>query len=432
MRRFSLCLRCTCAISACIASMLIPIAAWAGLVLTIDTPKLDYLLDECIYITVTMKNTGSQSAEVVNLLTPDMGIVSFEITPPGDGSRLYNSCGKATLDISSIAKSVVRLAPGDKYSASVDLSHEPGDKNPRRLTPLLSRSGQYLIRATYATHKDWGVDPLIIGSNELRIVVSEPQGADRATYDLLHCSPSSKVYGPWSLAGQQTTCFTELLTRFPQSRYAVYARFYLACWYNLVSGEVYERGTPEMREASKAAAVLFSSVAKATGETPLGVLGMMCAGRNYAKAGDLDLGRSLLEKAFCSPVATDEDRIQALSWLHLLESGYWQTGHSVNADTRQSLSLRRFAKALGFSVDWDPATKEATVSGYRFRSTFRPQVGTMSIDGANWSKVAASLVDAQICVSPSVVATLMVERWGEGVANTLSSLLAKAPETRKD
>lgn len=154
---------------------------------------------------------------------------------------------------------------------------------------------------------------------------------------------------------------------------------------------------------------------------------MRLAARCNAKLGDNSKAQRLLEDSFAQQHATDEDRIEILSWLGHVESGYFSGHNSQDARTRNKhleLDLRRFAQTLGFSISWNEQAKSVEIPGVKTRGTISARTGSTRINGRTCSGVAV-IKNGRSYVSPSVVATPMAEQKGRGVARALSGLLVK-------
>ena len=130
--------------------------------------------------------------------------------------------------------------------------------------------------------------------------------------------------------------------------------------------------------------------------------------------------QDLLEQSFLSPAATDYDRLEALSWMDHVESGEFERSGGLFVESqgvKLSLPLRALAKALGFSVGWVAASNTATISSPRMKASLRPDEDDMMVNGVRRIGVRTSLKDGRTLVSPSVIATLMAEHYGKGMAD---------------
>jgi hypothetical protein len=386
--------------------LLAGIAAAADLQLLLTSPKNQYLPDEPLFVTVTLSNVAIAEVAALRLLDPGDGVVSFQITAPGEERHNYCPWVRSAWTLDGLAETAIYLNPGAQYSASVDLTYEMRDGG--RPT-VLSQPGEYVIVASYAMPEGWPADRLAAWSNELRLLVTEPRGIDRAAYDLLQSGARTHDDGPWTLKEEQADCYETLLAKFPDSRYALPTLYYLAQLYDFKGTQIL-RGTPEAVEYLEEAAALYLSVAAAAVGGPPGLRATRAAARCFAKLGDVAAAQALLEEAFLSPAATDDDRVKALSRLgYLEEGGFERVSGIASATTPLALPLRRLAEALGFSLDWASPTKTVTVSSSRLRSTIRPLEDSVMVNGLRRIGVRTSLKDGRTLVSPSVIATLMAE-----------------------
>jgi hypothetical protein len=402
----------------------------ADLALEVTAEKGQYLLDEPLYVTVALRNVGARDALVVRALHPGMGLLALEVAPPGEGPHVVDPCGKFELGPGYFVRATVLLAPGDHYTGAVELTRE---MTPSGAQNVLRRPGRCAIRATYAIPEGLPAGPLSLRSNELSLLVSEPEGVDRQAYEaLLSCPRPERGPGLWNSTPETADCFEAVVRDYPDSRYALYARLYIADA-RYIPGTSIHRGTVEGRAELEQAAPLYSSVADEAGATPLGVHARGMAGRAFGALGDAARAQALFEQAFVSPAATDEDRLLTLSAMRLLGQGYFQEMGGLVAQTSSQgpqLPLRRFARAMGLSVHWDASARTARVSGRGIRASLRPAAGSMVINGTARVRVPVSLKNGRTHVSPSVIAALMAEQRGRGVANALAGLLAALPRPK--
>jgi hypothetical protein len=416
--------------------MLAVVPARAELALRIGVDQTRYLLGEPLLVRVDVSNQGANDVVMIRDFDPGVGFLAFVITSPAQPSHKYQPWGHGDYGPGGLAQVALQLAPGEHYSGVVDLTYEIVRESRTRASrvPLLSCSGEYVLRATYAIRAGAPGGPLAISSNELHFVVSEPEGVDRAAYEVLKRGARSADRGPWNAYAEQADCYETLLRQYPDSGYAIHAQFYLAQVYEL-DGELAKRGTPAGAAAMENAAALYASVAEQARDMPLGVYAMRLSARCRAKLGDPVQANTMLEQAFLSAAATDQDRLEALSWMRHVESGLFHEesglAHGKVATAKARLPLRRVARALGLSASWDPETKTMKISGRKVRAALRPGEDFMLVNGQQRTGVRTWLANGEARVSLSVVATLMAEQRGGGVANALSGLVARAPKPRK-
>jgi len=428
---------------------------WAGarasaeLSLELGSTRSQCLVGEYFYVTITLTNVGLHDAPFTILLDPEVGIVTFEIVTPDGQTHTYRPRGAAEVGLKGIQDSIVWLAPGSQYTHSVDLSYElrrvpgktggwyqaNGEIKPLRgadeVRPemLLSAPGEYSIRACYEIPADWPLDPVTLWSNELTASVAEPTGADRAAYQVIQAGPRTQEQGPWNAYEEQAQYYEQILRDYPQCAYAAYARWSLGSIRGL-AGSHFLRGKPEAVGALESAADLFLSVARDAGRTPFGLRATEAAAKSLAKLGRSAEAQALLEDAFVWPTTTDSDRARLVAWMDHIETGYFQRSAGLGAHsaagTQLSLPLRQFAQALGFSVDWAGVGNSVTVSSPRVKAILRPGQEYMMVNGLRRIGVRTSLNDGHTLVSPSVIATLMAEHYGKGMASAFPQLIAKA------
>jgi tetratricopeptide (TPR) repeat protein len=364
------------------------------------------------------------------MLDPSMGLLTFEIGAPDGTVRAYRPQGQATLAAEGIAESVIWLVPGGDYDAAVDLTYEMRGGKP---ATVLSQPGEYRLRARYSIPKDWPAGPLSLSSDEVPITVGQPQGVDAEAHAALYDCALPYDLRPWNAAKQQQESYERVLRDYPESAYALYARFSLGDILNF-DGVHRMRGTPAGASSLERAAVLYRDAAEEDGDTPFGLYALRVAARCFAQLGDSTTAQDLLERSFLSPAATADDRVWALTFMDHVQTGVFRRGSGYGPATptaRLQVPLRRFADALGFRVDWDSSRRAVTASGARAKAVFRPDKGAIVINGAPRKGLWTSLAQGQTLVSPSVIATLMAEQYGTGMAKALAPLLAAAPIPRR-
>jgi hypothetical protein len=389
--------------------------AGADLSLELTSPKPHYLLDEPLFVTATVRNVGDSDAHILRLLDLALARLTLDIAPPGERARRYRPWVTGDIGLRGLAALLLHLRPGDKYGAALDITCEG-----RMATTTLSRPGKYVIRATYAIPEDWPGGPVALHSNELSVVVAEPGGTDRAAYDLLQDAPQAEERGPWNAYREQASCYEALLRDFPESGYAIYARFYLAQVYEGRAHADARRSPPDAAADIRRAAGLYASVAEEAIDAPLGVYAKRLAGRCFAAVRDNAAAQALFEEAFLAPAATEADRLEVVGWLSHVQNGIFLEAlrlppRGPPSDLR--LPLRAFARVLGLSVERDAAANTVTVSGPGVQCTMRPGADDMVLNGTQRTRVTISVKDGRVLVSGSVIAALMEAQgcWGRGM-----------------
>ena len=368
-------------------------------------------MDEPFYVMVRLRNTGAQEARILRYFEPGTHFVSFEIAAPGEGPQPYRPWVEGSFSPEGLAKGVVRLPPGQSYSGVVDLTYDGA----RGL--VLSWPGEYRIEARYAIREDLPAGPVDVRSNELRVVVREPQGVDRGAYEVLQKGARTHDRGLWNAYGEQKACYERVLGEFPGSRYAPYVRFYLAQVHESAGDSAFTglRGTAKGAAAIRRAAMLYQAVAEKAGGTAFGREATRFAARTFAKVGEIRTAQALLEEAFVSPQATHQERLEVLSSLGHLESGLFHHESGLAPEmrtTRLRLPLRRFAEAMGLSVAWDPKTQGMRISGPMVQAGLKPGEHPMYISGGFRTEVTVSVENGRTMVSRSVIAALMAAQQG--------------------
>jgi hypothetical protein len=431
-----------------LASIVAP--AGAQLSLDLSTTRAQYLVDEFLYVTITMTNVGSTDTPFTRFLQPDVGIVTFEIMTPDGQTHAYEPRGRASLSKGAPERSILWLAPGGHYTASVDLSYEmsrvPGKAaatylgdagvvkalpwEELRPTMVLSAPGEYSIRACYVIPAGWPLEPITLWSDELHVSVTEPTGQDLVAYSVIQMSPYDEDREePWNAAAEEAEYYERMIRDYPTSIYARYACWSLGSIRGL-AGSHYLRGTPEASGLIEDSVDLFLSVARDTGQEPFGLRATEAAAKALAAIGCNTEAQALLGDAFVWPTTTDSDRTRLLASMDHIETGYfrrsWGTA-SGSAGTQPLLPLRAFATALGYSVDWAATSNTATVSSRRVKAGIRPGRNDMTVNGVRLVGIRASLQDGRILVSPSVIATLMAAHYGKGMESAFPpQMIARA------
>jgi len=398
-------------VAACIAVVLGRVPARADLALEISADKTQYLVDEPLYVTVVLTNSGDREARTLRLFHPGAHILSFEIAPPGLQPHWHKPWVEFSMVRDGFAKAAVRLGPGEQYSAVVDLTYD-GKRG-----IVLSRAGEYVIGARYVIGEDLPAGLVDVRSNELRIVVKEPEGVDRGAHEVLKKGARTHDQGPWNSYAEQRGCYEELVGKFPRSGYAPYTRYYLGhvCQCDGTFKSLGKRGTPEGAARIRRAAELYRDAAGEMSDTAFGAKAMRVSARAFAKVGDTARAEALFEEAFTLPAATDADRLEVLSWLKDLEGGLFHHDSGLARQmklTRLRLPLRRFAEAMGLLVEWDPEKQYAKVTGRGVKAVVWPGEHPMLISGGYRTDVTVSVRNGRVLVSRSVIEALMAAQLG--------------------
>jgi len=399
----------------CILSLTSSRAA-GQLLLELSSPKDHCLRDEPLYVVATLRNDGPSECAFLRYLDPASGILSFEIAPPGEEPRACKAWGSLSYTRQGLEQGLLYLGPGEQYRAALEITYEMRD---RKRALVLSRPGEYRLRACYSIPETWPAGPLTVWSNELQITVSAPEGIDAAAYETLELGARTHVEGPWNAFSEQAECYEAVLRNSSASAYVVPAAFYLA-QVRESDGQEELRGTSGAETAFHAAADLYRAVAEREGETPLGVYATRLAARAFAELGDFARASDLLQQSFLSPAATDWDRLEALSWMGHVESGEFERSGGLNPGStgaKLSLPLRAFAEVLGFAVQWDGEKGEARMTAPGVEAVLHAGEDQMLVNGAPQGPIASELVSGQPHVSPSAIRILFDAKFGRALAD---------------
>jgi hypothetical protein len=301
----------------------------AELDLSVSLPRTQYLLDEPVFVKITLANTGGQKASALRSLDPSFGILHFEICGPGEEVfRDYRPLMQATLLKDNLENLAIELAPAGRYDETVDMTYEM--RGPRAQT-LLSQAGEYILRARYDIPGDWPSGPKSLISNEVKLTAAEPEGNDALARQLLYDCKLPFELRPWNAFKHQQASYEKVLKEYPESRYANPVRFHLAQVYEF-QGEQALRGTSEGKQMLAKAAALQLAVSQTAGDTPLGLTAKRLAARAYAKIGDAAKAQELLQQVSVADAATQGDKLIVESWLGHVKSGeFEQAGGQAKA-----------------------------------------------------------------------------------------------------
>ncbi len=380
-------------------------AAASGLRLVLNAPKTSYLIYEPLFVTVTLKNTGPGEASLPVVLDTAIQLLSFEITAPGKPPHAYCPWVVGDLTPDGPAQALMTLGTGESCSADADLTYEMGEGG---VLTVLNRPGDYGIRASYSVPAHWPAGPLTITSNEVRLVVSQPKGGDRAAFDILTGIPHREFW-PWSIQTEAGPYYQRIRHRYPRSAYAPYASYYLAQIYHS-DGTDRMRGTREGRSRFEAAPRLHLSAADQAGDTPFGLNARMWAGRVVCQLGSVQKAQKCFEDVFLSPHASDGMRMEVLSSMTSTETDILlrYPGHEgVARSAVVYLPLEASAQALGFSITWDENRESASVAGPRVSMTVVPSESAVTINGEKLADTRAIVKNGVVFVSPSVIRTII-------------------------
>jgi len=374
--------------------------------LELSSYKTQYLPHEPLYVKVAVRNVGPSDSRILTILDPEVGFMKFEIAAPGEEPHKYDP-GVAIEIVKPEEGAALTLGPGESYSARADLTEELCREEAGRKT-VLSKPGMYVIRAVYELPADMPTGPIALWSNDLTVVVTKAKGDDLKVSNLL-----GKLEDKWGYSKEQLACYEELVTKYPKSKYALYARYHLAGKHSWDGMDAY-RGEQRGFESLKKAAEMFASISRDAGNTPIGLKAADRSGSWFGSIGNIKESQRMFEKAFSHPAATDDDRIEAVSHLNLLEGGHWQWQSEFVPEKRRTelhLPLRWFAKPFGFSVEYNSAANTATASGPRFKCSFRPGDSRIIINGKERTGCKTWLDKGEVRISIPVIHALLAEHY---------------------
>lgn len=381
--------------SALLLALMIAGTARAELVMELSTPKTQYVQHEPFWVVLAFMNTGTEEEKLVRSFDPAYDEMIVYITRP-DGKRSpYDSPVKAArVPVSDWTPMTVCLAPGEKFTAGLDLSRES-----RRDT--LSRAGEYRIRVVYEMPGD---DSITFESNECRLIVGEPRGVDRKVYDLLKAIPRYNRESLWSVEPEsrelQQKTFQRILHRYPDSAYVPYVRLALAGHYSTLG---YEWPDESQRpEWARRSGEQYRLAADTLADSPLGAEAYSWAVRNYRRGQDRAGCRKAFEAELACRGMTDEQRRWRLAFLYT-DMQAWQVPVNDPKDVR--VPLRPVAESMGFKVAWNPNEKTADVSNARVNITVRPE----------------DMSEGRMMVPLKALAPLVADRYGRcrGTGSTI-------------
>ncbi|MHB1000141.1 MAG: stalk domain-containing protein [Armatimonadota bacterium] len=404
--------------------LLFEVSAYAGISMELSAPKSVYLLDEPMYVTVRFRNTGKSVEQISCLLEPGIHILDIYITPPDGEKYLLPPGFEISMTSESFTNSILDLAPNSTYSGSVNTN----ELRQSQRTSVFDKPGKYAIECIYVPLRETGLDMTPIHSNMLNITVEKPEGDDLLTRNTLIHAPNASKFGMWWVGADWMNAYEDILQKYPASKYAVHVKFYLAqCYesYEITKLRSKDISLPLMKKAIE----LYSQVSQESAGSPLSAYAARLAGRVSAKIGENDKAVKYLVESFTSKDATDEDRLESLSWMNHVDTGLFQSEFSFDKVIPGGdvlMPLKESASALGFITKWDPTKKVASVFSGKIRGVLDPGKGTVKINGDQVAQAKCSEKNGDVYVSPNVIARLMAEKYGERMKNSVNSMFDKS------
>lgn len=341
----------------CSLILITAVSAQSNLQLELKADKTAYIVNEPLYVKVAAKNIGKSDAQVyIPLLDPETSGIVFEITRQGEKPFTWDPVVHA--DWIETPEQAIHLAPQESYSNTIDLTTTRPDTPRGARVPLLSKPGSYKIRCYGRRYLD---------SNEITLTVSEPTGTDLDALNLLKKDEQAEQHR--SSLWDQNGRLRELIKLYPNSKYAPYARYFLA----------QEHKGPtlwcaESRKEWQESVQLLRVAANELDETTLGRYSLRMAGKTSAKLLNFADSINFLQQAFNAPGSSSTDRETALQWLGL-------TQKLTSKDTLMSLPVEEVAAAYGLKVESDPATRRVIITGSHVKMELAPNTLTYVING---------------------------------------------------
>jgi len=391
-------------------------AVYANVVLELATPKAHYLAGEPLFMVLTLRNTGTDDAVFVRSFDLWTTRLAFDITLPSGQHYRYESPLTATAKPGNTAGTY--LGARETYTFPFELTWQRGKKD---LACLLSQPGDYMIRASYTMP---GEPKTVLRSNEHHILVKDPQGIDRVVYDLLRQVPRVDEENLWMTSKgadlQAIECYNMILREYPDSGYAPHVAFFLASLHEfrhkMKEGE---KGVDEIGRSAQ----LFILASEKLHSSPLKSMALESAGRCLALVNNSTQAWRLFEAALTDPTATDEDRIRMLLSMEHPPDEFDHNGSDAASAVLAELGLRLrpVAEALGFKVGWDNRTKTIVIDGSRLHGTLQVDKAAATLNGVAHANIAASVIDGEVMVSPSLVRALLVAQRSKSGHSTPES-----------
>ncbi len=386
-------------------------AMCAGMTLAVESAKAQYLVDEPLMLTITLKNSSTDNVELPVLLNPAIGFFKLYISEPGGKPKVY-SCGVNAKMI--LPKRGKIFVPGEAVTMRMRLAAQFGNS-----PSILAKAGTYTFFARYNLWKELPGGPVALRSPDIQIAVKQPAGAEQDAHDFLCAGTKGR---PWGYPSGQTAMqaridrYARLVQQYPTSVYAVHAQAEYACEF---LGSAWDDKATTRQEKIRSATQsmeqyqIYTEMAKGT---PLEADAMRKYGRSLAILGKVDEAALALEAALLCSTATSDERLEALSWTRLLESGSFR-GNLKEAGEKYPLPERTFpllesARVFGFAVAWNEQAQVATISNVRRTAVLQVGSNTIVIDGEKHT-AAFSLVNekGQVRVSARTLGYLLELEW---------------------
>lgn len=381
------------------------VSAFASIALELKAPKNACLLDESMYITATLHNTGESNVKVMSQLELGAGILNMNISVPGERTHQLVPWVQIGLASTSITAGMINLVPKGSYSTSLDITYniEKGNKQ-----TVFHKTGIYELQCVYTPFAGFGLDAKSTYSNKVRIQVETPSDDNRSAHAALLKGPRATTSGIWSAHRDWIPVYEDCLKKYPASVYTTYARFYLAqCYEN-------RTGYSSLRKAAE----LYTQTASEFHGTALSPYALRLAGRSYAKLGKPDNAVTSMIGSFTSKDSTDDDRFETLSWIKLIGSGLFQQEEGIIKGTggyEVWIPLDAFASSIGYTVKWNRPKKLVDLSYSRISGTLDQSKGMLTMSKGRTVKARVQIDNGSVMVSPATFAVLMSAKYGREI-----------------
>ncbi|MHB1456234.1 MAG: tetratricopeptide repeat protein [Armatimonadota bacterium] len=448
------------------------VSAYAGIALELKTPRSVYLLDEPIYATVTLHNTGKTDAKVFRHLELGDFVLSVYITSPDGETYQINPMVHIRMTREGMENGIIRLYPDKSFGTMLEIMNRDIRRNQDEYlldggrahagfnirglrddlfgnlyregfwTPefmpsinaakrkaasiprmTFEKPGRYVIRCKYSTNGELRLDPTPVYSNRLIVRIDAPKGDDLLVHKRLLEGSDKLSFGVWDTRHERIPLYEELLEKYPKSAYAVHIKYRLAesCHgYGLVQLRGKETSYPILKKAAE----LFSQAADESVGSPMSPYIMRIAGRAFAEIGDNEKATALMIASFTSKDSTEQDHMEILSWIRFIENGMY---HSVSGTVKYAsdytvwVPLESFASLIGYMV------KTPGESIYLFYANLVAVLdaskGTLSINDNEPVKVRVRIDGGRVLVAPEVIGRLMAAKYGEEGSKSFKYLI---------
>ena len=320
--------------------LLAAVADASSLKLTLSADKREYLLDEPFFVRVTVRNTGDEDVAIWReLLGPETSGVLFRITKPGEKPRDWQP--EYVLDWVQSADAGIYLIPEEEFSRTHDLTRD-WTCCPDHVDTLFSVPGKYTIEARGNRYEP---------SSSLHVTVVEPEGDDAKARAMLLAYPRTTREPLWDHHYRMENGYRRLINEYPHTRYAMYARFYLAQGFWIEP----TLWTAKTRRQSTETAGLYRAFIGAARSGMVTALAQRLCARASAIGGNFGDAMECLEQALVNPGASIEDRVEALRWMQITATGGMKKPYAY-------VPVSSLAKAFGMKVSLEPLKDTLTVT----------------------------------------------------------------------